>query len=88
MLSPCGDGTEHWREAEHHLARGVQLDPTLTKTNAAMRRAIKTVEARTCEGPKATGWEDLAVAAVVGQKGESAAENLSCSGDIGLAFIE
>jgi tetratricopeptide (TPR) repeat protein len=80
--------SEQWRDAEHHLSRGVQLDPTLTKTNAAMRRAIKTVEAITCETPKATGWEDLAVAAMVAQKSEAAAENLSCSGDIGLAFIE
>ena len=80
--------SEQWREAEHHLARGVQLDPTLTKTNAAMRRAIKTVETMTCETPKATGWEDLAVAAMAAQKGEAAPDNLYCSGDIGLAFIE
>ena len=80
--------SEQWREAEHHLARGVQLDPTLTKTNAAMRRAIKQVETITCEQPAATGWEDLAVAAMAAQKTEAAAENLSCSPDIGLVFIE
>ena len=83
--------SEDWRDAAHHLSRGVELDPTLTQTNAAMRRAIKTVEQVTCEKPAAeSGWEDVAMAAMAaGKAAEAGAEEPElCTADIGLSFIE